>query len=215
MLIVDDHPLMREAVIAAFRSVDESAVFIQAENPAQGLETLAATACDIVLFDLGYGGLDGLDFLSQFRRRWPVVPVVVYTGDYDARRLNKAMDLGASGIVSKTRGAEQLVTAVRAVLDGAMYVAPEIKDLLDAPVTSNDFSKEKMESLGFTSQQAEVLSFICQGQSNKEIANKMKLSETTIKKHVTRIFQKIGVTSRAQAIVALRGLAMNGGGNSL
>jgi DNA-binding NarL/FixJ family response regulator len=173
-------------------------------------ETLTALArhpdCALVLLDLTLPGAHGLDLLVQLRRDFPALPVVVLSATHDRATVGSAMAAGARGYIAKTSTPIELLDAVRTVLAGGRSVttdfAPAIASLGGVPGTS----------LGLTHRQADVLRLLIQGKPNKLICRDLRLSEGTVKVHVSAILKALNVRSRAQAIAELsrRGVVIDG-----
>jgi len=164
-------------------------------------ETLTALArhpdCALVLLDLTLPGAHGLDLLVQLRRDFPALPVVVLSATHDRATVGSAMSAGARGYIAKTSTPVELLDAVRTVLAGGHSVttdmAPAMPSLGGVPGTS----------LGLTHRQADVLRLLIQGKPNKLICRDLRLSEGTVKVHVSAILKALNVRSRAQAIAEL------------
>lgn len=209
LLVVEDHALVREGLVQTLRQLDTSdvEVFEVADfDGANGL-FMQGYAFDLVLLDLGLPGVDGLTCLKFFRQRYPLIPVVVLSAYDDAHTVGKAMKCGAAGFVSKTCASDHLLSVLRDVLAGRVF-SPEIPlspSSVSFPVFSHFPIGEGREpsDFGLTERQAEVLSLMVKGKSNRDIAGLLGLSEGTVKIHLTAIFKVLGVSSRTQAMVAV------------
>ena len=142
--------------------------------------------------------------LATLRERDPSLPVVVVSALSDKATVSRAMRQGASGFVSKGDSGDQLVQAVRLVLDGGLYIPPERRPPnARAGRTSATIRPSPADDYGLTQAQTRVLHLLAEGRSNREIAESLGLAEGTVKVHVTRIFKAMKVTSRAQVLIAL------------
>lgn len=196
VLLVDDHPLFREALSHLVRQLDPAAATLQAASAAEALELVRARAdLSLALFDLHLPGEDGIAALSQCRTLRPQLPMVVVSSSDSTRDQRRAFDAGARGYVVKTTPGEAIVAALRGVLAGEAHfpAAPF------GPTAAGD---------GLTLRQMEVLLLMCEGHSNKTIASQLAISEQTVKVHVGAIFRALNVVSRTQAILAARQLGL-------
>ena len=128
VLAVDDHPLMRSALRQVAGLVAERVELLEAATPPEGLALLERRPdTDLAMLDLNFAEYDGLDFIQRFRAASPATPVIIYTMHEDAATLKKALAAGAAGIVPKTQSAKLLQKAIDIVMDGGIYVPPELE----------------------------------------------------------------------------------------
>ena len=192
-LIVDDHAMMREGVATVLRTGFADAVVLQASDGAAALMLAAANAdLDIVLLDLVLPGTDGMAVLATFGTTHPGLPVVVLSGSEDVRDVRRALALGALGYVAKSASATTLVAALHLVLGGDIYVPPFVVRATAEPV-----APDRRDAL--TERQNQVLAMLAAELSNKQIADRLKLSEKTVKAHVTAILRALDVPNRGAA----------------
>ena len=205
ILIADDHPLFRSALHQALsRGLEEGAQLAEAESIAQLEERLNERSdWDLVLLDLNMPGARGFSGLVLLRGQFPHVPVVMISAQEEAAVVQRAREFGASGFIPKSSSLEAIQQAVRAVLDGEVYW-PEVTDTAPALSAEARAASEGLASL--TPQQFRVLSMVCEGLLNKQIAYELNVSEATIKAHVTAIFRKLNVRTRTQAALLLQQL---------
>ena len=200
ILIVDDHPLFREALKGAIAGGDKGAEISQAGSldAARGLLD-HDDGIDLILLDLRMPGVQGLSGLIYLRAQYPNIHTVVVTAADDGGLVQKALNLGAAGFIPKTSGIETIVTAVTAVLNGDIW-APEGHDQPHAADKEGEEIARRIATL--TAQQIRVLMMLREGLLNKQIAYELSISEATIKAHVSAILQKLKVSSRTQAVIA-------------
>jgi DNA-binding NarL/FixJ family response regulator len=205
-LIADDHPLfrgaLREAVSDQFPGADvaEAGSFDDAAGILdQGSEV------DLVLLDLAMPGVRGFSGLMYMRAQYPGVPVVVISANDDPAVIRRCMDFGASGFIPKTLAVERMRTAIAAVLKGGIWTPPDV-DLSSAADGESAAMLARLATL--TPQQVRVLMMLSEGLLNKQIAYELKVSEATVKAHVSAILQKLGVDSRTQAVIAAAKIEM-------
>jgi DNA-binding NarL/FixJ family response regulator len=207
ILVVDDHPLIVQALGQCLPDMDPRLEVLGAANREETLTALARHPdCALVLLDLALPGARGLDLLAQLRLDYPLLPIVVLSATHDRATVGAALAAGARGYISKTARSEALLDAVRTVLSGGRGVTASI-----APTTTYAMTCVPLQGLGLTQRQAEVLQLLVQGKPNKLICRDLRLSEGTVKVHVSAILKALNVHSRSQAIVELarRGVAVD------
>lgn len=203
ILIADDHPLFRSALQQALTlGLGPDVRLVEAASIAE-LEACLADKSDwdLVLLDLNMPGAYGFSGLVLLRGQYPQIPVVMISAQEEASVVNRSREFGASGFIPKSSPLETLQLAVRQVLDGDTWWPPMAKE--SAPVSE----EAKAASAGLASltpQQFRVLTMVCEGLLNKQIAYELNVSEATVKAHVTAIFRKLGVRTRTQAALLLQ-----------
>ena len=206
VLVVDDHPLILDALAHLLPQLSPGTVVSLARDRAEA-EAALDDEPDIalVLLDLALPGTRGLDFLADMQLDYPGVPVVVLSATHDRATVTAALAAGARGFIPKTANAAQLVEALRKAIDGTIAVAGEMRDEL-----ASDGVHLSPDELGLTSRQADVLRLLVQGKPNKLICRDLKLSEGTVKVHVSAILRALRVRSRTQAVAELarRGISI-------
>jgi DNA-binding NarL/FixJ family response regulator len=203
VLTVDDHPLIRAALREVLRTMAHPVELLEASDPLEGLAALTQRpALDMVLLDLNFPAHDGLTFIPRFRETAPGVPLIVYTMYEDVPRLREALARGALGIVPKTHSAQLLLSAVELVMQGGVYLPPQLARHLAAPQPASAPS----EALTMSDQQLRILELLSQGLPNKTIARKLGLAPSTVKNRLTAVFERLGVANRTQAAMAARAM---------
>jgi DNA-binding NarL/FixJ family response regulator len=198
---------LSEALVEAFGSGFE---LLEAGSLRSVRESLASGRVDLMLLDLQMPGMDATRSLGSLRSEFPSVPILVVSALEEARVIHQAMDYGASGFLPKSAPFGAISKAVGAVLAGELWF-PEVSPDDEAPPPDAHFAARLAE---LTPQQRRVLTMVAQGKSNKEIAYAFNVHEGTVKAHVTKILQKLGVNSRTQAaLVAERFNGPGRGGN--
>ena len=200
IVIADDHPLFRGALRQAIASFMPAARALEAS----GLDELTAILerdkdVDLILLDLTMPGVQGFSGLMYLRAQHPEIPVVIVSATEDPLVIRRAMDFGASGFVPKSLEAEQIGTALGAVLAGETWTPADV----DLSAAEDRETAELVRRLAtLTPQQVRVLMMLSEGLLNKQIAYELAVSEATVKAHVSAILQKLGVDSRTQAVIA-------------
>lgn len=200
-LIIDDHPLFREALHSALKSVFPEAEALEARTIGEAMEMLAApSSFDLALLDLNIPGVQGFEGLLQIRTAHPRLPVVVVSGHEDNRIISEALSYGIAGFIPKSVRKADLAAAIAEVMDGAVYV-PESYEATPANEDRADRAELVKRLATLTPQQLRVLQMLRQGLLNKQIAYELQVGETTVKAHVSEILRKLSVYSRTQAVI--------------
>jgi two-component system nitrate/nitrite response regulator NarL len=190
-LVVDDHPLFRDSVVQMLRTLLAGAELRDAANAETGLRIGSGWA-DAILLDLTLPGMSGAEAVAAFRRACPDAKLFVLTASEDHRDVQATLRAGADAYFSKAMSPDQLGQAVLRAIDGECVVASAgRKGVSSLPVE-------------FSPRQREILELLCQGLSNKEIALRLGIADTTVKTHVSAIFIGLGVVNRTQAVLAAR-----------
>jgi len=203
ILIADDHPLFRSALRQALSVGLEAEVSLTEVGSISELQAALDKRADwdLVLLDLNMPGAYGFSGLVLLRGQYPQIPVVVVSAQEESAVYKRARDFGASGFIPKSSSLEDIQRAVQLVLDGGVFWPQQGED--SGPL-SNEEKTISTQLASLTPQQFRVLTMVCDGLLNKQIAYELSVSEATIKAHVTAIFRKLGVRTRTQAALALQ-----------
>jgi two-component system, NarL family, nitrate/nitrite response regulator NarL len=211
VLVIDDHPLVQDGVAAALESLGHDTRVMSARDAEQGMATAAANPdLDLVLLDLALPGMSGFGLIGRLHERFPSLPVVVLSALEEPENVRQAINSGAMGFVPKSAPTRVLLELLQQVLEGNVSLPPMLRGggsglsngtagaaAMDPP--------QPLPDVGLlTLRQLEVLSRVCQGKTNKQIATELGLSEKTVKAHVTAIFKVLGVVNRTQAVLVAR-----------
>ena len=210
VLIADDHPLFRAALVQALSGCLADAEVLEARDLPEAWRRLEADeALDLVLLDLHMPGNQGLAGLAAIRTSFPAVAVVVISANEDPRVIRRSLDHGAAGFIPKSSALAELTEALETVLDCREWIPPHLaRSVGDLPGTDED--RALAERIGrLTPQQFKVLERVADGQLNKQIADELEIQERTVKAHMSEIFQKLGVRNRTQAGIAFRRLQLD------
>ncbi|MDO4222692.1 MAG: response regulator transcription factor [Acinetobacter sp.] len=206
VLIVDDHPLFRHALIQAVR-YNFPQVNITEVSTANDLYTRLEESDepDLILLDLNLPGASGFSALVHIRAHYPMLPVIIVSAHEEASIIQRAIAHGAMGYIPKSAHPNQIGSAIREVLDGEIWLPQHVAGQHFDPRANDETAlAEKIQSL--TQQQFRVLMMVAEGMLNKQIGYTLGVSEATIKAHVTAIFKKLGVQNRTQAVLAIQAL---------
>ncbi len=203
-LIVEDHPLFREALEGALQMAAPAADILQAPSIDGALELLSSTSdLDLILLDLSMPGTTGLSGIIRIRKAFPRIPVVIVSGHQDPQIISGALSLGVSGYILKSSSKQELAQAIGEVLRGSVCV-PNAYRAVARPQRPASPAQDLLKRLhDLTPQQLRVLEMLKRGLQNKQIAYELKISETTVKVHVSDILRKLNVLSRTKAIVEM------------
>lgn len=200
ILLVDDHTLFRSGIRALLASQEDIDVVGEAGEGSEALKLCQILKPDIVLLDLNMPGLSGLEVLKLMLEDSPQQSVIMLTLSEEADDLLKALQLGAKGYLLKNSNVDYLVNAIRLVAQGGTAIQPEMTSTLVAGLRQNK-KEETEEKEQLTLREKEVLKLVSSGQSNKEIARKLDIGESTVKFHIQSILRKLNLSSRVQAAV--------------
>lgn len=201
IIIADDHPLFRGALRQALGDIAGQADIIEAGS----FEAARAAAsghpeADLMLLDLAMPGVSGFSGLMSLRAEFASLPIMIVSATDDGSTIRRALELGASGFISKSSGLDEIRQAIETVLEGGVWVP----DGVERTTEEDPAVAELMERLKtLTPQQSRVLSMLAEGLLNKQIAYELGVSEATIKAHVSAILLKLNVDSRTQAVIKL------------
>jgi DNA-binding NarL/FixJ family response regulator len=216
-LLVDDHALIREALRGVLKELDEGATIFEASRWGDAARLLDEHSdLALVLLDLGLPDRDGFAALEETRAHHPKIPVVILSGSCDRDYVVKALDLGAVGFIPKSGEREVMLSALRLVFSGGVYIPPEILSRPETPhgPASSPGPGRRSEGpaptlpsdLGLTARQVDVLALMMRGKSNKAICRILNLAEPTVKNHVTAILKALKASNRTEAVIMVGAL---------
>jgi DNA-binding NarL/FixJ family response regulator len=232
VLLVDDHPLILAALQRVIQGFGDDVTVIGVETAEAARQVLHEDdSVDLVLLDLALGEVDGFEVLAELRATWPAVPVVVVSASERASDVIRALDLGAMGFVPKRSSNDQLIEALSLVMQGGLFVPPQMLGLTELPRQSDSDTVPQvmrllaenarpeahqsravsLDSIGLTPRQTEVLALLLQGLPNKLIARQLNVSVETVKDHVAAVLRALNVSSRTQAVLAVSQMTQGAG----
>lgn len=198
ILVIDDHALVREGLRQVLKGLDEEVEVLQAGTCGQGFAiTEAHHDLDLVLLDYHLPDMTGLAALSIFGQRHPELPILMLSGSANTQIMRQVLHAGAAGFVTKSGLSDELLDAVRKVLDGDVYLPQESQ-----PGFLPDASEGSGIKPALTRRQELVLRGMLDGRSNREISQLLGISDETVKTHVAAILRLFKVQNRTQAVVA-------------
>ncbi|MBI3927154.1 MAG: response regulator transcription factor [Armatimonadetes bacterium] len=199
ILLVDDHPVVCEGLRAILGREPGFSVVGEAYSAAEALEKVNRLSPTVVLMDVRMPGVGGLEATRSIKGQSPETRVLVLTVEDSEQMLLQALEAGADGFVVKHSPSQTIVSAVRSVADGSILLSLEmLRDLLG---TIREGEVEARPIGDLTDRELEVLGLVAQGFSNRSIAERLKIAEITVKKHVQNLVRKLGARDRTQAAV--------------
>jgi two-component system NarL family response regulator len=190
VLVVDDHPLVRQGVVSVVAAESDMEVVGEAGDGRQAVEQFRKLRPDVALIDLGLPLLDGIGAMEAIRSEFPhsrFIALTVYQGDED---IHRALQAGAQAYLLKNAPSSQLVAAIRAVHAGLRKIPPEVASLVS----------DRGPGPGLTAREIEVLRLVAKGRTNLEIAEALQITRGTAKWFVSSILSKLGVDDRTEAV---------------
>lgn len=204
VMIVDDHPLFREGLRFALESEPGIRVVAEAETAAAVPGAVDRGRPDVVVMDLSLPDASGLDATRMLRERHPELPVLMLTMSDDDSSLLAALQAGARGYLVKGAGRDETLHAVRTVAAGGAVFGSEVASRLASLVQGSRQRDAEQLFPALTAREVEVLELIARGLDNRRVARELVLSEKTVRNHVTHIFEKLHVATRAEAVAKAR-----------
>lgn len=196
IIVVDDHPLIREGLCKILSMDDEISIISQADNGISAVESIKSLNPDIILLDINMPQASGLDVLQKIKALSLNVKALMLTAYDDRKHLKDCISLGANGYILKDSDYSTIIKAIKTIYLGKTYIAPELSSYL---LESSELNIDKLNQL--TKREHQVLLLIGEGLSNLDIANKLFLSEKTVKNHISNIYEKLDLSDRAHAIL--------------
>lgn len=199
VVVVDDHDMVRKGISAYLKSSKDIKLVGEAVDGLQALQVCEETKPDVVLLDLVMPRMNGIDAMKQLHAKHPEIKIIALTSFQEREMVQDVLRQGAMGYLLKNVSGEELVTAIRATYAGRPTMAPEVTQELILHAQHPQMGDD------LTAREREVLALMVEGQSNPEIAEKLVISRSTARAHVSNILSKLGVSKRAEAVsVALR-----------
>jgi DNA-binding NarL/FixJ family response regulator len=190
ILCVDDHPVFRKGITAIIASEADMTLIAEASSGEQAIKLFRKHDADVTLMDLRLPGMSGIDAMIAIRGEYPAARIIIlstFEGDAEVQR---ALRAGARAYILKTMAPEEMVQTIRQVHAGKVYVPPEVATNL-----AGHYAEDSL-----TAREVEVLQHVAKGQKNRDIADKLSISEHTVKAHLKSILEKLGADDRTDAV---------------
>lgn len=199
VVIVDDHSMVREGLKQLLELEGDVQVIGEASDGLECLKLLETTVPQVLLLDINMPNMNGLEVLEKLKEDNVNVKVIILTVHNEIEFLMRAVEIGINGYLLKESDSTELKRAIFRVINGETYIQPSMIPLLNSKMIERDIEKIKIKAL--TKRELEVLKLLSIGLYNKEIGERLSISERTVKNHISSIFKKIEVTDRTQAAV--------------
>lgn len=195
VLIVDDHEMVRRGLGLFIRGYDDLLLVGEAANGEEAIQLCAELQPDVVLMDIVMPGMNGIEAIRIIQKNTPHIHIIALTSSSDTNNVTTAIQAGATSYLLKNVSDDQLANTIRAAREGHRILSPEATQAL-----INAATNPSKPSYHLTEREVEVLTLIVEGLSNPDIAERLYLSRSTVKYHISGLFIKLGVTNRSEAI---------------
>lgn len=201
LLIVEDHAILRDGMRTVLADFPEFEIVGEAEDGLDAVRQCETLGPDLVLLDLSLPKQDGIVTLREIKKKCPDAAVLVLTMHQNKQSLEEAMKAGANGYCLKDTPMEELVRAMRAVVEGRQYISREMRCFCEEPSRPDSSGNNKVQTVSLTDREKEVLLLIAKGYTNPQIAADLSISLRTVDAHCTNLRNKLGLHSK-QALTA-------------
>lgn len=200
LIVVDDHFRVHQGLEALEDVFDDLTIVGHASNGSEAIELVAQLRPDVVLMDVIMPVMDGIEATKRINSRFPSVRILALSSFHDTESVKAMIKAGAVGYVLKNASIDDLAHAIRAAHTGTIVLAPEfVGMLLNTPEPADTAPARPNENFGLTQREREILKHVVAGKNNGEIAALLVISVSTVKFHISSIFNKLGVTNRVEA----------------
>lgn len=201
VLLVDDENMLLDS-LEIILSMNGYEIVGKANDGVAALEVLKSTSCDIALVDLNMKGMGGIELIGNMKKLYPTVKILVLTTFYDDQNITEAISGGADGYLLKDSGKDAILGGVKQLMGGNTVLDGKVMQRLMALVNRNE---KKSIADDLTEREKEIANLVADGLSNKQIAEKLYISEGTVKNYISVIYDKTDIHDRVQLAIALRG----------
>ncbi|MGK2951379.1 MAG: response regulator [Thiobacillus sp.] len=206
-LLADDHPLMREGVRQVLSQLEPPVEIVDAHDyPSLFTQVALHPDIDLALVDLNMPGFIGMQGITQFRSRFPDIPLVVLSASESPHDIHSALEAGALGYIPKATAADAMLAALRKVLAGDIHMPTCQCGCHHDTHATVPTHFAALQHSGLTARQLDVARLLAQGFANKAIGGMLEMSESTVKVHIAAIFRAFKVTNRTEAVLKIQQL---------
>lgn len=202
VILVDDEPLLLES-LEIILSMNGMEITGMAHDGSEALSMLMDRQCDIALVDLNMKGMGGIELIEKIKKAYNNVKILVLTTFYDDKYITKAIANGADGYLLKDSGKAAILGAIEQIMQGRNVIDSKVMERI--ALLMNGKAENQAIYENFTDREKEICSLLSKGFTNKQIAEKLYISEGTVKNHISSIYDKTGIHDRAKLIVELKG----------
>jgi two-component system, NarL family, response regulator LiaR len=200
VMIVDDHPLVRHGIKTVFEAYDDILLVAEAENGREAIKMCDKYMPDVVLMDMIMPVLDGAEATEQIIKNWPDVKIIALTSFNDEDLIRKSLKAGAVSYILKNISGARLVKTIKDVYKGKLALSSQATKIL-----LSELREPPDKTIKLTEREKEILALIVEGLSNKQIAERLFLSNSTVQFHVSNVLSKLGASKRTEAVyIALK-----------
>ncbi|MBR3646446.1 MAG: response regulator transcription factor [Lachnospiraceae bacterium] len=201
VLLVDDEEMLLDS-LEIILSINDMDIVGKAHDGKEALDCLRKTQCDIALVDLNMKGMGGIELIAHMKRIYPKIKILVLTTFYDDKNITEAISNGADGYLLKDSGKEAILGAIDQIIRGVSVLDPKVMMRLTS-LMKKDNTEDLYKEL--TAREREVSSLLAEGMTNRQIADKLYVSEGTVKNYISSIYDKTGIHDRVKLVIALSG----------
>jgi DNA-binding NarL/FixJ family response regulator len=200
-LLVDDENMLLDS-LEIILTYNDMEIVGKAHDGREALDILKGTKCDIALVDLNMKGMGGIELIGHMKNIYPEIKILVLTTFYDDKNITDAISKGADGYLLKDSGKEAILGAVGQLMSGISVLDPKVMQRLTALMNKNESITLYDEMTG---REREIATLLAEGLTNRQIADKLYISEGTVKNYISSIYDKTGIHDRVKLVVALSG----------
>lgn len=202
ILLVDDEPLLLES-LEIILTLNGLTIIGMAHDGHEALSVLAERSCELALVDLNMKGMGGIELISRIKSEYPDIKLLVLTTFYDDKSITQAIANGADGYLLKDSGKNAIIGAIGQIMGGRNVIDSKVMQRLAALMSGKAPNPSLLEDM--TAREKEICTLLSQGLTNKQISEKLYISEGTVKNYISSIYDKTGIHDRAKLIVAIKG----------
>lgn len=202
ILLVDDEPLLLES-LEIILTLNGMEIMGTAHDGHEALSVLAESPCELALVDLNMKGMGGIELISRIKSEYPDIKLLVLTTFYDDKSITQAIANGADGYLLKGSGKDAIIGAIGQIMGGRNVIDSKVMQRLAVLMSSKAPNSSLLEDM--TAREKEICTLLSQGLTNKQISEKLYISEGTVKNYISSIYDKTGIHDRAKLIVAIKG----------
>ena len=199
VLLVDDETMLLDS-LEVILSLNDMEIVGKAHDGVEALSVLEGASCDIALVDLNMKGMGGIELIGHLKKQYPQIRILVLTTFYDDNNITEAISNGADGYLLKDSGKEAILGAIAQLMNGVSVLDPKVMQRMTAMMSRNNNTSLYDE---LTEREREIASLLVEGLSNRQIADKLFISEGTVKNYISSIYDKTGIHDRVKLVVAL------------
>ena len=202
ILLVDDEPLLLES-LEIILTLNGMEIMGTAHDGHEALSVLAESPCELALVDLNMKGMGGIELISRIKSEYPDIKLLVLTTFYDDKSITQAIANGADGYLLKDSGKDAIIGAIGQIMGGRNVIDSKVMQRLAVLMSGKAPNSSLLEDM--TAREKEICTLLSQGLTNKQISEKLYISEGTVKNYISSIYDKTGIHDRAKLIVAIKG----------